>query len=69
MRGSLILYLKGMRIVMFQLSGFYYMVLMHLKVNGKKREGRSLLLRSGHQALKRLAVRSYFLNNVSGVGV
>ena len=24
MRGSLILYLKGMRIVMFQLSGFYY---------------------------------------------
>ena len=25
MLGSLILYLKGMRIVMFQLSGFYYM--------------------------------------------
>ena len=24
MLGSLILYLKGMRIVMFQLSGFYY---------------------------------------------
>ena len=25
MLGSLILYLKGMRIMMFQLSGFYYM--------------------------------------------
>ena len=24
MLGSLILYLKGMRIIMFQLSGFYY---------------------------------------------
>ena len=33
MLGSPILYLKGMRILMFQLSGFYYMVLMHLKVN------------------------------------
>ena len=27
MLGSLILYLKGMRIVMFQLSSFYYRVL------------------------------------------
>ena len=25
--GSLILYLKGMRILMFQLSGFYYTIL------------------------------------------
>ena len=25
MLGSLILYLKGLRIMMFQLSGFYYM--------------------------------------------
>ena len=29
MLGSLILYLKGMRIVMFQLSGFYYRALGH----------------------------------------
>ena len=27
MLGSLILYLKGMRIIMFQLSGFYYNIL------------------------------------------
>ena len=26
MLGSLILYLKGMRIMMFQLSGFYYII-------------------------------------------
>ena len=25
MLGSLMIYLKGMRIIMFQLSGFYYM--------------------------------------------
>ena len=29
MLGSLILYLKGMRIVMFQLSGFFYRALGH----------------------------------------
>ena len=28
MLGSLILYLKGMRIMMFQLSGFYYSLVM-----------------------------------------
>ena len=26
MLGSLVLYLRGMRILMFQLSGFYYML-------------------------------------------
>ena len=31
MLGSLILYLKGMRIMMFQLSGFYYRSYMLLR--------------------------------------
>ena len=31
MLGSLILYLKGMRIMMFQLSGFYYIVQSYYK--------------------------------------
>ena len=32
MLGSLILYLKGMRIVMFQLSGFYYITVQYMRV-------------------------------------
>ena len=30
--GSLILYLKGTRIVMFQLSGFYYITVQYMRV-------------------------------------
>ena len=34
MLGSLILYLKGMRIIMFQLSGYYYIMgLIRLRAN------------------------------------
>ena len=32
MLGSLILYLKGTRIVMFQLSGFYYITVQYMRV-------------------------------------
>ena len=39
MLGSPILYLKGMRLLMFQLSGFYYRVLRFL---GSGLEGASL---------------------------
>ena len=39
MLGSLILYLKGMRIMMFQLSGFYYRVLNAVSDRGLEVEG------------------------------
>ena len=36
MLGSLILYIKGLRILMFQLSGFCYMALLGLRVSGSR---------------------------------
>ena len=43
MLGSLILYLKGMRIMMFQLSGFYYKSVFSQRLRDAVFEGKLLL--------------------------